>query len=178
MLGPRLAREVESRADLPPVIERAQRGWELAIGLLPAPIASRLQQPPEDLIAAWGSLPRTLLHGDCKVANFALLPGRRVAAFNWGCLAAGPPALDLGWYLAVNATRIRGGKEAFVARYRHGLESALGHPLPEALWSALVSAAVDSGAMLLLWSKALALDRGDAGARAEWNWWVEHLDQR
>jgi aminoglycoside phosphotransferase (APT) family kinase protein len=156
-------------------LSRPRRGWEEAIRLLPAAIAARLLRPPEDILRSWGPLPRTLLHGDSKVANFAILPDRRVAAFDWGCIGAGPASLDLGWYLAVNATRIRGTKESFVARYRERLEAALGHSLPEGMWSALVSAAVESGAMMLLWSKALALERDDAAARAEWDWWVAIL---
>jgi hypothetical protein len=175
MLGPRLAREVGARVSLAPVIERAQHGWEVAFHHLPASTAARLLQPPEDIVSGGGALPRTLLHGDTKVANFAILPDQNVTAFDWGCIAAGPPALDLGWYLAVNATRIRGTKESFVARYRRRLEVALNDSFSEDSWSALVRAAIESGAMLLLWSKALALEHGDTSARAEWDWWVENL---
>ena len=175
MLGPRHARELGTSDGLAPVVERARRGWEFAFQHLPASIVTRLSQPPEDIVGAWGPLPRTLLHGDTKVANFAILPDGKVAAFDWGCLSAGPAAIDLGWYLAVNASRIRGPKESFVARYRQRLEAALIARLSEGSWSALVSAAVESGAMLLLWSKALALERGGASARAEWDWWVEQL---
>ncbi|HEY6195356.1 MAG TPA: phosphotransferase [Candidatus Eisenbacteria bacterium] len=175
MLGPRLAREAVSQASLSPVIERAIRGWELALRHLPSGIADRLSRPPEEIIHRWGALPRTLCHGDAKVANFAILPDGRVAAFDWGCMAAAPAALDLGWYLAVNATRILGSKESFAARYRGRLEAALERPLPEDTWTAIVDAAIEAGAMLLLWSKALALERDDPAARAEWNWWVEQL---
>ncbi|HTK32207.1 MAG TPA: phosphotransferase [Candidatus Saccharimonadaceae bacterium] len=178
MLGPGLAREMEGRSDVPPVIERARHGWGVALARLPAAVARRLSQSPEDIARAWGPLPRTLLHGDAKVANFAILPDGRVAAFDWGLVGAGPAALDLGWYLAVNATRVRGTKEAFIARYRDRLETALGKTLPEALWSALVSAAIDAGALLLLWSKALALESGGAPAKSEWDWWVGNLERR
>lgn len=175
LLGPRLARESGVRPDAAPVIERTRRGWDVAFRSLSASTSARLMRAPEEVLSSWGELPRTLLHGDTKVANFAILPDEQVAAFDWGLVAAGPPALDLGWYLAVNASRIRGSKESLVARYRARLEAALNETLPEDSWRAMVRAAVESGAMLLLWSKALALERGDAGARAEWDWWVERL---
>ena len=175
LLGPRLATELGGRTGSTPVIGRAQQGWEVAFRHLPARVSARLLEPPVEIVRAWGPLPRTLLHGDVKVANFALLPDGRVAAFDWGLIAAGPPAIDLGWYLAVNATRIRGSKEALLALYRSRLEAALARALPETTWSALVNAAIEAGAMLLLWSKALALERGDAASRAEWEWWLERL---
>src|ERR1051325_1475238 len=159
----------------PPRSNAAPRGGRSALRHLPSGIADRLSRPPEEIIHRWGALPRTLCHGDAKVANFAILPDGRVAAFDCGCMAAAPAALDRGWYLAVNATRILGSKESFAARYRGRLEAALERPLPEDTWTAIVDAAIEAGAMLLLWSKALALERDDPAARAEWNWWVEQL---
>ena len=176
VVGPALAREDDLGAHPAPVLERAAQGWQAALRRhLPAPCVDRLLRDPDDVVRAWGPLPRTLVHGDAKVANFAPLPNGRVAAFDWGMVGAGPPALDLGWYLAVNATRIRGAKEDFVQRYRDRLEAALGFVIDERTWTRLVSAAIDTGATMLLWSKALALERGDAAARVEWDWWVDRL---
>src|SRR5262249_4470268 len=85
-----------------PVFDSARRGWPAALARLPRRIGDLLTQPPDRLAAACGALPWTLLHGDCKVANFALLPDGRVAAFDWEALAVGPAPLELGYYLAVN----------------------------------------------------------------------------
>ncbi len=49
------------------------------------------------------------------MANFAFLPDGRGAAFDWTNLGAAPATLDLGWYLAVNSTRLARGKDAFIA---------------------------------------------------------------
>ena len=119
------------------------------------------------------------MHGDAKVANFALLPGRRVAAFDWQLLGKGPATLDLGWYLAVNSGRLARPKEHVIARYRDLLESRLTRPLSNLLWERMVSVGVMSGALMLLWAKALSLEEsGSPQAAEEWNWWVTQLSHR
>ena len=158
-----------------PVVGRAHAGWRAAFGRLPERVAALLREPPESLAARGAHLPRTLTHGDFKVANFALMPDGRVAAFDWAVMGAGPVATELGWHLAVNATRIPGTKEDSIARYRGALESALGRTLDGAFWKDTVENAVLAGGAMLLWSKALALDSGTARTRGEWGWWVERL---
>jgi aminoglycoside phosphotransferase (APT) family kinase protein len=115
------------------------------------------------------------LHGDVKVANFAILAGGHVSAFDWAMAGTGPCTIDLGWYLAVNASRLTGPKDQIVRRYRTLLETALGNPLPDSVWRSLESVAIVCGARMLLWSKALALDVERPGAREEWTWWVDRL---
>ncbi|HEY7728921.1 MAG TPA: phosphotransferase [Candidatus Eisenbacteria bacterium] len=81
------------------------------------------------MLDAWSAerdLPRTLLHGDAKVANFALMPDSRVAELDWALVGAGPASVDLGRYLAVNASRLARPKEEAVARYRTLLAERLG----------------------------------------------------
>ena len=60
------------------------RGWAAALSHLPGPVAELLTTPPEQLFRRYADLPRTLLHGDAKVPNFALLPDGRVAAIDRG----------------------------------------------------------------------------------------------
>lgn len=158
-----------------PVVARAHAGWTLAFGRLPERVTELLRSPPSALAARYADLPRTLTHGDFKVANFALMPDGRVAAFDWAVVGAGPVVTELGWHLAVNATRLSGSKERSIARYRLALETALGRALGEMFWSRTVENAVLAGGAMMLWSKALALDAGGERARAEWDWWVERL---
>jgi phosphotransferase family enzyme len=158
-----------------PVVERAHTGWTAAFAHLPDRVAALLREPPEALAERGAHLPRTLTHGDFKVANFALMPDGRVAAFDWAVVGAGPVAMELGWHLAVNATRIPDTKERSIARYRRALEAALGRPLGEGFWTETVANAVLAGGAMMLWSKALALESGTARARAEWDWWVDRL---
>jgi len=164
---------------MPPLPEalgkRVAEGWREAFRVLPARAADRLRDFASGRELPGGDLPRTLVHGDAKVANFAILPDGAVAAFDWAVVSRAPASVDLGWYLAVNATRLARGKEQVIARYRERLERWLANPIEAATWSRLVEAAALDGALMLLWSKALAVRDGRAGAREEWDWWVERL---
>jgi len=159
----------------PPVLARASQGWAIAFDRLPPKVAALLREPAEALAARGAALPRTLVHGDVKVANFAHLPDGRVAAFDWALVGAGPVAMELGWHLSVNATRLPGTKEQTLARYRRLLEERMGRPLGVAFWTATESQAALAGGAMMLWSKALALEAGGPRARDEWTWWVDRL---
>ncbi|HXS83660.1 MAG TPA: phosphotransferase [Methylomirabilota bacterium] len=156
--------------------EMGTRGWAAALRLLPRSLDGLIRSPVHELSWLWRELPRTLVHGDAKVANFALLPDGRVAAFDWALLGAGPATLDIGWYVAINASRLTGTKEETLRRYRALLEAARGVALDEACWDRLVRAGIVIAARMLLWSKALAVEAGRTGAQAEWTWWVERLE--
>jgi len=175
LLNARTLEALASRGFPHPVVERAHAGWGVAFARLPPRVSELLREPPESLAARSAHLPRTLTHGDFKVANFALMPDGRVAAFDWAVVGAGPVAMELGWHLAVNATRLPGTKEESIARYRQRLETALGRAPGEAFWNDTVENAVLAGAAMMLWSKAVALESGAARARREWDWWVERL---
>lgn len=176
LLGPALVEDEGALALFPSALrERLVRGWSAALRLLPAGSRELVTRPGAELAAAWSDLPRTLLHGDVKVANFAVRPSGRVAAFDWAVMGAGPCTIDLGWYLAINATRLAGTKEVLVKRYRALLEDALGRSLPDATWRSLEDLAVVYGSRMLLWSKALALEGGSTEAKAEWEWWAGRL---
>ena len=159
-----------------PVLERAREGWAIALTRLPDRVAKRMMEPPTSVAGRFAHLPRTLTHGDLKIANFAHLPNGAIAAFDWAMAGACPVALDLGWHLAVNATRLPGSKEQSIARYRGFLESALGRALDAAFWRDTEALAVLAGALTMLWSKALALESGGDRARNEWDWWVARLE--
>ena len=162
---------------LPPALrERVSQGWIAARKLLPVRLFNALRIPASEFARRWDNLPRTLVHGDVKVANFALMPGGRVAAFDWAMVGAGPATIDLGWYLAVNASRLARSKDQVVSRYRTLLTEQLRGPLTDSLWTDLENAGVICGARMLLWSKALAVDNNAPGAHDEWNWWVTRVE--
>ncbi len=176
MLGPSVAESPEAQSTLSPTLQTdVPRGWRSALPRLTPAVARKLTCAGSEWERRWADLPRTLLHGDVKVANFALLDGGRVAAIDWAVAGAGPCTIDLGWYLAVNASRLTGPKENVVKRYRALLEAALARSLGDSLWRRLEDVAVVCGARMLLWSKALALEAGRPGAPEEWNWWVGRL---
>ena len=177
ILRPGDRREDAVAAPPPPIREGLSRGWPLALRRLPGTLREAMTLPAAQLPGGWRGLPRTLLHGDTKVANFGVLPSGRVTAFDWSIAGAGPPTLDLGWYLAMNATRLARSKEGVLDRYRTLVEEALGRPVPPDQWEEMVDLAVLCGARAMLWSKALALESGRPGAEEEWQWWVDRLGQ-
>lgn len=177
LIGARAALDAAHPGLAHPILERAHTGWQTAFALLPPPLVRLLSEPATVLAARGAHLPHTLTHGDVKMANFALMPDGRVAAFDWALVGACPVALELGWYLAVNATRLAGSKEQTIARYRRLLEAALGLALGDVFWADTEHQAALAGGAMLLWSKALALETGGVRARAEWDWWVARLER-
>ena len=161
----------------PPLRERLRVGWRAAFARLSARAADALRRPAHALDEAWTDLPQTLVHGDVKVANFAPIPGRGVVAFDWAMVGAGPPTTDLGWYLAVNASRLARSKEAVIARYRQLLERELGTRFADALWSRLEDAGILYGARTMLWAKGAQADGGSAEGIAEWQWWAGRIEE-
>ena len=125
---------------------RFYAGWKAALARLPPPCAELLTRSADVLVESCEGLPRTLVPGDAKVDNLALVPGSPVAAFDWAPVAAGPATLDLGWYLAVNSRRLARSKEAVIARYRELLENELSASLPDDVWTRLVQVGVLCGA--------------------------------
>jgi hypothetical protein len=159
-----------------PLCERLRVGWDTALAQLSARAATVLQSPAQVVHDAWADVPHTLVHGDAKVANFAVIPGRGVAAFDWALIGAGPSTTELGYYVAINASRLARSREAVIARYRRMLEHELGARLDDALWARLEDIAVIYGARTLLWAKGAQVAARANGAQAEWDWWASRLE--
>jgi hypothetical protein len=175
VLGP-TAGEEEARHGAPhPLFEMVARGWTAVNDRVPVSIVELLSQARKDLSLECAELPNTIIHGDAKVANFALFQDGGVAAFDWSWIGAGPCTLDLGWYLAVNAARLSRAKEEVVGRYRDFLQAELGDVLSDELWERVMRVGILYGALMLLWAKALALETGTEDAAREWDWWMDQL---
>lgn len=153
-----------------------KKGWATAMTILPEKLKTSFQLPPGKIIESWHDLPKTLVHGDTKVANFAKAMDGKLCLLDWAFAGYAPCTFDLGWFLAVNASRLAGDKEAIIDNYRALLEQHLGHKLENQLWQQLEQAGIVCGAFMLLWSKALAVKAGRPGSKEEWQWWVERLE--
>lgn len=176
LMGPRDHDDGAGRGSSARDVQVAIReGWDAALGLLADPVREAVRSPPGEIASAWSDLPVTLVHGDTKIANFAVLPDGRLSVFDWAFAGRAPCTFDLGWYLAVNASRLAGSKEETLARYRGFLEAHLGSRLVDDLWAALEEAGIVCGALMLLWSKGAAVASGRPGAGAEWAWWEDRL---
>ena len=155
--------------------ENMKLGWELALENIPRSISNQLTGPPDQLMESWSDLPVTLLHGDLKIANMAILPPGHLVLFDWPMIGCAPCAIELGWYLSVNATRLARSKENVLLKYRSYLQTHLGYSLDNKLWERMTDLAIFSGARMMLWSKALGLKSGTQKGREEWEWWIENL---
>lgn len=159
------------------VHEAVRVGWQVALELLPDATRRALCRPTAEIAASWSHLPVTLIHGDAKIANFAVLPNRRLCALDWAFVGWAPCTFELGWYLAVNASRLSDTKEYTLIRYRGFLESHLGFQLEDELWETLEEVGLVCGGLMLLWSKGAAVAAGRPSAELEWAWWEGRLSK-
>jgi hypothetical protein len=175
VFGPE-APDEEARQPAPhPIFEWVRQGWAASLRRLPPSLGELLRRPAEPFARLAGGLPRTLRHANTRLDNFAFYPDGTVAAFDFAGLGTGPPTLDVGVYLILNARRRARTPEAVLARYRTFLEAARSVPLAEPLWRRLVSAGLFYGAAFLHWDRALDVEDGLPGAAEEWAWWVDRL---
>ena len=149
-------------------------GWKLALELVSPQVRKYLCRPVNEIFHPWKNLPVTLLHGDLKIANMAIVPGERLALFDWPLVGCAPCPIELGWYIAVNATRLAGTKEDFLTKYRNSLQSQLKQAIDEKTWQQMIKLAVVSGSLMMLWSKALGRSRSNG---EEWEWWNSRLEE-
>ncbi|HET9824661.1 MAG TPA: hypothetical protein VFP87_04975 [Chitinophagaceae bacterium] len=172
-LGPLAAEEERKAGRQHAIFANVDKGWNLVFRFLPAELSSFILNFPIKKITS--GLSKTLIHGDSKIANYAIMPNEKVAAFDWTMVAAASPACEIGWYIAVNASRLSTSKENILNRYRELLQNELGRIIDNAEWERMEDLAVMTGAMTLLWNKALNLEKNIAGAKEEWRWWVDNL---
>lgn len=157
--------------------DHIKTGWLATIPLLPPKVREAFLLPPDQIVSPWADLPKTLIHGDTKVANFAKAKNGDLCLLDWAFVGHAPCTFDLGWFLAVNASRLAESKEVVIEKYRNMLESALGFSITEELWQRLEEAGLVCGAFMLLWSKGNAMANGSEGARTEWDWWMNRLEK-
>ena len=172
-LGPLAPAEEKAAGRKHPLFDVVQNGWDLARQLLPADIRDFILNPPIEKMAE--GLVQTLIHGDSKLANFALMPDKKICAFDWTMTASASPAIEIGWYIALNASRLARSKEEVMNRYREFLQTELNFAIENTRWDQMVKVAVLTGAETLLWNKALNLQKNIPGAKEEWNWWANNI---
>jgi thiamine kinase-like enzyme len=181
-LSPSVAARFARDAAVPAL---ALRGWDRFGDLVPDEVAdavAHVHEHPETLARLLTRRTCTLVHGDLKLANLGLRDGR-VVVLDWGSLTTwAPAAVDLAWFLAINAASIDATHDDLLADVRAA--GGADHD-EEALRLALLGALAQLG-----WEKALgATDSPDERVRqrerAGLAWWsarvretIEALDSR
>lgn len=183
ILSPAVVRRELDAGRAHPVLEYADAGWARFFDRAPASIADglrELQNDPAPLLHALASGPRTLLHGDFKFSNLGLKgmgEASGVIVLDWQDAAAGPPLLDLGYFLAVSGPRLALPPEDIVGLYRGLLEANGAAGAVDLVGRDVDLGLLAGGALRLMWQKALALDLADADqrerAQSQFEWWSE-----
>ncbi|MBM2811684.1 MAG: hypothetical protein HW416_2443 [Chloroflexi bacterium] len=143
-----------------------------------AELIGSLLDDPGPLCDALSRYPQTVIHGDWKLGNLGILPeaARRIVLLDWGQVGPAPPAVELGWYLAVNSARMPVSKEEAITIYRDGLQKRLGDRFDESWWQPQLDLSLLGAFLQLGWPKTLGAARGETEAvrqreRSELIWW-------
>lgn len=122
---------------------------------------------PAPLVQALQRMPVAFLHGDLKFDNIGLDDGGRMWLIDWAMTLVAPPAVELGWFLAINSRRLPVPLDGLMLQYADaaGMTTDL-----RARHDALT---VLCGVLLRGWRKALD---AAAGEPAELRWWCERAE--
>ncbi len=169
--APAPMREEAARPDAAVVPGLAVTGWDQLPGLVPrmAEAIFAVHADPEPFLAALETGPRTLVHGDVKLANLGSRPDGATVMIDWALPGQASPGYDLAHYLAMNSARMPEGKEDAVAAYRSALER---EGVDTAGWfEDQVTLALLGHMLLLGWEKSLG------GPGPELDWWADAVDR-
>ena len=153
-----------------PVAHDIIEGWRLFDEHAMAGASSvvrALSADPALLVRALERMPAAFLHGDLKFDNIGLDSGGRMWLIDWAMTLVAPPAVDLGWFLAINSRRLPATLDNVMSRYA----DAVG--MSTELRSRHDALTVLCGLLLRGWRKALD---AAAGEPAELRWWCERVE--
>jgi hypothetical protein len=111
-------------ADPPVPIRVAAQGWPRLAERAPelSELLTAIHLAPKPLADAMRATPPTFLHGDWKLGNLGRHPDGRTILLDWAYPGSGPIHWDLGWYLALNSSRLPISKEDTIEALRAALE--------------------------------------------------------
>ncbi len=153
-----------------PVAQDILDGWllfELHASPRAVALIHRLFADPTPLLDALSQLPSTLLHGDLKLDNIGIDTENNMWLIDWAMTLVAPPAVELGWFLAINSRRLPASLDEVMQRYA---EAAA---IPPALRERHHALTVLCGLLLRGWRKALDAEQGDP---AELQWWCQQAE--
>lgn len=135
-LGPAVVPELERAVPDHFIIGLISEGWST----LPAVVGDGLADELRSLVVDPGPVsrvledhPRTLVHGDVRPANVAF-DGRGATLVDWARPAAGPPGIDLVYYLLMSPPSQRVSPDTVAEGYRAMLADSLGNDGSMSWW--------------------------------------------
>ncbi|MFN8050669.1 MAG: hypothetical protein U0Q22_04495 [Acidimicrobiales bacterium] len=161
--------EEEARGFPEAVPRIARDGWLRFAERVDGPVfeaVDSLRHDPRPLSEAILATPQTFLHGDWKLSNLGRGADGRTVLLDWAYPGRGPVCHDLGWYIALNRSRlpVDHTKESTVEALRAALERhgvGTGDWWDRQLDLCLLGTLVEFG-----WEKALGDDD-------ELRWWCD-----
>jgi thiamine kinase-like enzyme len=119
-------------------------------------------EDPGPLVDQLAASPQTFLHGDWKMGNLGSHADGRTILLDWAYPGRGPAALELTWYLALNAARLPERKDDAIAAYRAALEQR--GVDTRGWWDQQLAASIVAIMVMFGWEKAV-------GGDDELAWW-------
>jgi hypothetical protein len=124
----------------PQIAESIAQGFAALLEMVEPDVRDVLQdllQNPQPLSDALSNYPATLVHGDYRLDNLAIMPGgQELFAFDWQISAYAPATIDLCWFAM--DTRVSNQRKANIEHYQKRLFSLLGKRFDQTLWPAMV----------------------------------------
>ena len=124
----------------PQIAEMIAQGFEALLEMVEPDVRDALQdllQNPQPLADALSNYPATLVHGDYRLDNMAIIPeGQQLFAFDWQLVAFSPATIDLGWFAMSRGAFHR--RKDNIEYYQQRLFNLLGPRFDQTLWPAMV----------------------------------------
>jgi len=154
-----------------PVPPIAAEGWTRFADRAPHRVVetvNALRNDPRPIADALRATPRCFVHGDWKLGNVGTAHDGRTVLIDWTYPGSAPIAHDLGWYLALNRSRLPESKEDAIAALGASLAA---HGVATAGWYDEQVAVCLLGTLAEFgWEKAL-------GDGAELGWWCDRAGE-
>ena len=164
--GPGWMRAEEERGWPDPIPRLSSEGWARFSERAPSDVRAvvdELRRDNDALVIALERTPQTFLHGDWKLGNIGVAPGRTVL-LDWTYPGIGPIGHDLAWYLSLNRARLPETKEDTIDTLRAGLHRR--GIATDGWWQEQIELCLLGGLVQFGWEKALGDD-------AELGWWCD-----
>ncbi len=169
------------------VAHRLLPGWDAFDRLATAAardLIGMLDDDPQPLVDALERQPKTLIHGDLKLANIGIGADGVVETVDWQMVSIAPIAIELGWFLVANVASLPLEPDEILRRYAGHLDH--GHLDPDDGWMRpqfdldwpAVDAAILVGLLLRGWRKGMDAEAGitlasGVTAAEDLAWWCE-----